>query len=82
MLMTTVVVKFDGKAFVPDQPLSLPVGTLATVAIPDVHSLAMSATEPNSTDENDWQRIIAQIQAAEPETGTFEDTMRQIRMRP
>ncbi len=79
--MTTVVVKFDGKAFVPDQPLSLPVGTLATVAIPDASSSTAKAPDSNS-DDDDWQRIVAQIRSAEPETGTLEDTMRQIRMRP
>lgn len=80
--MTTVAVKFDGKAFVPDQPLSLPIGTRATVAIPIVDSSEGNAAETNSVDDNDWQRIIAQIQAAEPESGTLEDAMRQIRMRP
>jgi len=80
--MTNILVKFDGKAFVPDQPLSLPVGTRATVAIPDVSSSTAKVPDSNSADDDDWQRIVAQIRSAEPETGTLEETMRQIRMRP
>jgi hypothetical protein len=78
--MTTVVVEFDGKAFVPQRPISLPVGTRGTIAIPDSTSAFLA--ESGSANESDWQDILARIRAAEPESGTLEDTMREIRMRP
>jgi hypothetical protein len=92
--LTNVAVEFDGKVFVPQQVIDLPAGTRATVSIeaPPVSPPPPSQqpTEEQrrewhsemSSDDREWQDILCQLQAAEPESGTLEETMRDIRMRP
>jgi hypothetical protein len=45
--MTAIRAIFDGKAFVPEQPVDIPVGTAASVVV----SSAPSPPQPTSTDQ-------------------------------
>ncbi|HEY2412008.1 MAG TPA: hypothetical protein VGI40_07185 [Pirellulaceae bacterium] len=80
--MTTIMVEFDGKAFVPDRPVSLPVGTRVAVALPESEAATQTSGSNSAPDDREWQEILCQLQAADPEPGTLEDAMREIRMRP
>ena len=79
--MTTVLTKFDGKVFVPEQPVDLPVGAEVSVTIPSASGLP--PTRPFSPEEDrDWEQILAQIRGGEPDPPTADEAMRKIRMRP
>jgi hypothetical protein len=78
--MTTVVVEFDGTNFVPQQPVHLPVGTRATVAIDD--RAAPDTSVGAVPDAREWEAMLQQIRATPPHPPTVEEAMRQIRMRP
>jgi len=78
--MSTVSAHFDGRVFVPDGPVSLPVGTRVTLAIPETS--AGGEPPPIGPEDQEWNEIVAQIRAGEPDPPTVEEAMRQIRMRP
>lgn len=60
--MSTVKARFDGRVFVPEETVDLPVGSVLTIAIPDrqprtngAHSLAGLAQALNQLPANpDW----------------------------
>lgn len=79
--MTTIVVEFDGTNFVPEHPVDLPVGTKGTIAIPTATASANSSNPANVASDSEWQEILAQIRAVQPDPSTVEETMRQIRTR-
>jgi hypothetical protein len=45
--MATLTAKFDGKAFVPDTKIDIPVGTTATVTVPE----RLPEMRPNAIEE-------------------------------
>jgi len=81
--MTTVNVELDGTAFVPQQPVDLPVGTKGTVAI--AHSTAKSLVpkrRPSAEAIAEKNRYVAELNATEPYFPTVEDAIRYSRKRP
>jgi hypothetical protein len=81
--MTTVVVEFDGTTFVPQQPVDLPVGTRATVAIADLPAeVFRPPRQPTDEDRARWEELMAQLNATEPHFPTMEDAIGYSRGRP
>jgi hypothetical protein len=81
--MTTVLVEFDGTNFVPQQPVDLPVGTRATVAIADLPSgVAPPPRPPTEEDRVRWKELMAELNATEPYFPTVEDAIGYSRGRP
>lgn len=84
--MTTMLAEFDGKAFVPQQPVDLPVGTRVIVSVqaPLVEMKLPSnpPRKPTPDEDREWERILHDIRASEPFFPTVEDAMRYLRKRP
>lgn len=78
--MSIIVAQFDGKVFVPEEPVDLPAGTKVSIPLPG----RASSTLPGFTSAEDakWQEIVAHIRAGEPDPPTVDEAMREIRMRP
>ena len=74
--MAAIKATFDGKVFVPDKPLDLPVGTAVQVIVP---SPPRQLTEE---EQRQWQRIRQAIEASEPLFATFDDYLRSRGWRP
>jgi hypothetical protein len=74
--MSVVKAEFDGRVFVPCEPLNLPAGTRVEVIVP--------GPPPKLTPEEarEWQEILQQIAATEPPFPTVEEAMRYTRKRP
>jgi hypothetical protein len=49
--MTTIRVHFDGKTFVPDEPVHLPVGTRADAVVRAIDETALSPGKKNALEE-------------------------------
>jgi Protein of unknown function DUF104 len=60
-MLKVIEVVFDGKTFVPTEPVDLPTGTKASVELPERAVYGVSAGPPPSplTDEQkaDWERL-------------------------
>ena len=80
--MTTILAHFDGKAFVPEQPVNLPIGAQVAVSIPAHGQELRSSPSFTPEEDRDWQNILAQIRSGEPTPATLDEAMREIRMRP
>lgn len=74
--MTVVTADFDGRVFVPRVSLSLPVGTPVEVVVPG------QPQAPSDTDVVEWQGLLSEIRASEPEFPTIDEALRQSRARP
>ncbi len=71
--MATVRAEFDGKAFVPCEPVELPVGTQVEVLLPG------PPRKPTEEDNRRWQEILREINSTDPYFPTLEDAMRYTR---
>ena len=74
MNASTLQAEFDGRTFVPRQPVSLPVGTTVEVLIPP--------TEPSAEEDREWRELLQEIHASSPAFPTVDEALRQSRMRP
>ena len=74
--MTVVTADFDGRVFVPRISLSLPVGTQVEVVVPG------QPQAPSDTDVVEWEGLLCEIRASEPEFPTIDEALRQSRVRP
>lgn len=72
--MPYVQAEFDGRVFIPCQPVELPAGTRVEVVVPP----------PLMTEEQrkQWERIAGQIASSAPEFPTVDEAMRYSRKRP
>jgi predicted DNA-binding antitoxin AbrB/MazE fold protein len=77
--MAIIQATFDGKAFVPTQPVNLPEGTTVRVMVPDSGTVTKRMTPEQ---EKEWQRVLQQIQSSEPYFQTPEEALRYTRKRP
>jgi hypothetical protein len=68
--MPTVRAEFDGRVFVPCEPLDIPVGTKADVFF--IPPPAWLTPEQ----QKEWQEFQDQIAANPPPVGTFDDYLR------
>jgi hypothetical protein len=76
--MTNVVAEFDGKVFVPCQPVDLPAGTQVTIRIPAHSSEAPSSLKrppPTPQQRQEWERLMRELNATEPYFPTVEDAI-------
>jgi hypothetical protein len=66
--------QFDGRVFIPCQPLELAVGTRVEVVVPP----------PKMTDDQrkQWEEVARQIEASAPHFPTVEDALRYSSKRP
>jgi predicted DNA-binding antitoxin AbrB/MazE fold protein len=72
--MPFVKAEFDGRVFVPCQPVDLPAGTRVEVVVPP----------PAMTEEQarQWEEIANQIESSAPHFPTVDEAMRYSRKRP
>lgn len=74
--MPTIHAEFDGRVFVPRQPVKLPAGTQVEVLVPGTKQ------ELTDEDKREWQAILHEINSSEPVFPTVEDALRYTRKRP
>jgi hypothetical protein len=69
-----VQAEFDGRVFIPCQPVELPAGTRVEVVVPP----------PKLTDEEllKWEDIARQIESSAPHFPTVDEALRYTRKRP
>jgi hypothetical protein len=71
--LTNVAVEFDGKVFVPQQAIDLPVGTKAVVAVETPPRPAPSRPRPPTKQERrEWEQFIEELNKTEPYFPTVE----------
>ena len=72
--MPYVQAEFDGRVFVPCQPLDLAAGTRVEVIVPP----------PKMTEDQlkQWEEVARQIESSAPHFPTVEDALRYSRKRP
>jgi hypothetical protein len=74
--MTTVVAEFDGKVFVPQQPVDLPAGTKVTVAIPEAAAQGpQQPRRPTEEERREWQKFMEELNSTEPYFPTLEHAL-------
>jgi predicted DNA-binding antitoxin AbrB/MazE fold protein len=69
-----VQAEFDGRVFVPCQPVELPAGTRVEVVVPPAKMTEEQRTE--------WEEIANQIEASAPHFPTVDEALRYTRKRP
>lgn len=74
--MPTVKATFDGKVFVPCEPVQLPVGIQVRVVVPT------RPRKPTAEDEQFWRELQQHLNATQPYFPTLEDAMRYTRKYP
>ena len=72
--MALVKAEFDGRVFIPCEPVDLPAGTRVEVVVPPP---AMTADQ-----QKQWEEITAQLDASAPHFPTVNDALRYSRKRP
>jgi hypothetical protein len=84
-MLKTIEVVFDGKNFVPTEPVDLPTGTKVSVSLPD-HGYPgprAGAPDPDNppTPEQEamWIEFMRAIRSVPPDPPTFEEYLRQQR---
>lgn len=87
-MLKAIEVVFDGKTFVPTEPVDLPAGTKVTVEVPD-HGYPgprAGAIDPNNPptaeEEAIWVEFVRGIRTTPPDPQTFEEYLRQRRGEP
>lgn len=75
--MPTLTAKFDGRAFVPSNPVDLPVGTEVEVLLPPA-----PLREPTPEENDEWRQIRGEILQGPPEFPTVDEAMKRSRKRP
>jgi hypothetical protein len=84
----TIEVVFDGKAFIPTEPLDLPTGTKLTMAVPETpvgeNSVPTSSRPRAMTNEEKqrWERLCRHWDSTPPPFSTVEEAMAYSRGRP
>jgi hypothetical protein len=84
----TIEVVFDGKAFVPTEPVDLPVGTKVRLPVPGEANGQPPAPRvqppPPVTEEHKklWDRLSREWEEAPPRFATLEEEMAHTRGRP
>ncbi len=74
--MTTVKAEFDGRVFIPCQPVQLPPGTAVEVIVPD------GPRQLSAEELREWQETLRELSSSEPYFSTLEEAMRYSRKRP
>jgi hypothetical protein len=74
--MSTVKAEFDGRVFVPLDPIQLPAGTKVEVIV-----LGLPRA-PTAEEKQVWQQIQQELTSSEPYFATVEDALRYSRKRP
>ncbi|MCI0335346.1 MAG: hypothetical protein L0228_19230 [Planctomycetes bacterium] len=71
--MATIQAHFDGKVFVPEQPVQVPVGTRVAIFVPD------APREMTEKEKEIWERIKQQLESTEPYFPTVEEALGRLR---
>ena len=81
--MTTIVAEFDGKVFVPEQPVDLLPGTKVAIALPGAdQQLAANRRRPTAEQRRELEQFIAELNQSPPYFPTAEDALAYSRMYP
>jgi hypothetical protein len=84
-MLKTIEVVFDGKAFVPTEPVDLPAGTKASIALPDHGYPGPPAGAPDparpltAEEEAIWVEFVRAMRSTPPDPPTFDEYLRQRR---
>jgi predicted DNA-binding antitoxin AbrB/MazE fold protein len=86
-MLKVIEVVFDGKAFVPTEPVDLPAGTKANVALPELDNtrrvLAGPPPPPLTPEQREeWERLLSQARDAESPWATVDEAIAYSRGRP
>jgi hypothetical protein len=86
-MLKTIEVVFDGKAFVPTEPVDLPAGTKASVALPEsgpARGVLVGPPPPPMTEEQrqDWKRLCRLWAATPLPWATVDEAIAFMRGRP
>ena len=74
--MTTFIkARFDGRVFVPAEPIDLPAGSTVAVFVPG------GPPAPTPADEHRWQTVLDALEASEPAFLTVEEALSRSRRR-
>lgn len=73
--MTSVKALFDGRVFVPAEPVDLPTGTSVEVLVP------AAVRRPTPEEDQQWREILNDLANSEPPFPTVEDALRPSRRR-
>lgn len=78
----TITAVFDGKAFVPVEPVDLPTGTPVQLLVGEP-VVAGKPPRPMTPDERRrWEAFVTGLRSAAPDPPTLDEAMRDIRGRP
>ena len=83
-MLKVIEVVFDGKAFVPTEPVDLPAGTKANVAVPEgapARTVLAGPPPPPMTEEQkrDWERLCQLWAATPPHWATVDEAVAAMR---
>jgi hypothetical protein len=87
-MLKTIEVVFDGKTFIPTEPIDLPTGTKLTLAMPEApggdNSLPIASQQRAMTDEEKqrWERLCRHWETTPPPFPTVEEALAYSRARP
>jgi hypothetical protein len=71
--MSIIHAQFDGRVFVPEQAVQLPVGTKVAISVP---TLKMQPPPPETPEQRArWEELMAELHATEPAFATLEEAM-------
>jgi hypothetical protein len=74
--METILAEYDGKVFVPCEPVQLPVGT--KVLVSKVWPPGIQTPEQKA----EWEELKKQIESTDPYFSTVDEAMRYAKKRP
>jgi hypothetical protein len=81
--MSSIKANFDGRVFVPQDAVELPVGTQVEVMLPARESAAQPLERDATADEqSEWAAIRNEIASSEPAFATVEEAITRSRKRP
>src|SRR5438552_18388660 len=83
-MLKTIEVVFDGKSFVPTEPVDLPAGTKANVELREGETartvLAGPPPPPMTTEEEaEWEELLVKIRTAESPWATVDEAVAAMR---
>ena len=73
--MTSITAEYDGRVFVPSQPIDLPAGTRVVIPVPS------PPRRPTASEDIEWKNILDEIAASPPAFPTVEDALSASRRR-
>jgi hypothetical protein len=81
--MLSIKASFDGRVFVPQDAVELPVGTQVEVVLPTGQAATLSSPrDPTADEQAEWVAIRNEISSSVPAFATVEEAITRSRKRP